>query len=636
MKPFPRKTQAPWARALLLTAMIAAAYANSFHGAFLFDDIYRIVENPRIRQLWPIGPLLANDRPIVEVSLALNYAIGGLAVGGYHLFNGAIHSLAALTLFGVVRRTVRSVRGKPDEWTAWVIAAIWAAHPLQTQSVIYLIQRSESLMGLFFLLTLYCAIRRRGEQQGHLWSVGAVACCALGMLSKAVMVTAPVIVLLHDFIFWPDGTRRKKLTLFAWLAGTWCLLWISGVARTVLDPASPNANVGFSFEGVRPLTYALTQAGVLVRYVRLSFVPTGLCLDYEWPFVTGVASALPALIPVTALVVAAVVGVIHRKWWGFALAWFFVILAPTSSIIPIKDAIFEHRMYLSLAGVVAVIVVFMQGLVWGACLRTGIGEGRRTAVQTIVAVAAIGALGFGTYQRNQVYESDVRMWSDVIAKRPENARARVALGNALLARDRTEEAVAAYRQAVGLRADFADAHAALGMGLARSGKTSEAIAEYETAIRLEPTHSKAHFNLANALSREGRLDEAIAAYRRSIELRPDFADAHCNLGNALSRHGRFDEAVEEHHEALRIDPKMAKAHNNLGDVHRQRGRMKEAIECFARAVEIDPHYANAHANLAAAYLDTGKKDLAARHARRALELDPKHPTAREILRDASR
>jgi tetratricopeptide (TPR) repeat protein len=677
-----------WRRTLpsvLLIVAVAAAYLNSFHGAFLFDDVYHIIENERIRRVLPPWHLFAVERPLVEFSLAVNYALGGLNPWGYHAFNLAVHILATLTLFGLVRRMfianaewgIRNAERATAEPPhsefrihnsafvfAFAVALLWAVHPLPTQSVTYVIQRGESLMGLFYLLTLYCAIRAAQSSRRSCWHGAAIAACALGMASKAVMVTAPVMVVVYDLVLsrhvgraaqrnpreterhpvasapGSDGppfdvSLRRRWGLYFGLAVTWGVLWACGVTGAVLDPMAQRSHVGLGYHGATPLAYLATQAGVVVHYLRLSLWPVGLCLDYDWPVASTLGAVVPPGLVIIALLLVTAWGLIRRSWLGFAGAWFFLILAPTSSFIPIKDPAFEHRMYLPLAGLIAVVViggdVVLKRIFGHLSFSARLG---RVIQGAIVGVTAL-LLGYGTVQRNEDYRSELAMWADVAGKRPHNARARVALGNALLARNRVAEAVAAYREAVGIRPDFADAQCALGMGLAKKGSVDEAVAAYREALRLDPNHPQAHYNLANALARQGRTDEAIDGYRKSLRIQPQFADAHCNLGNALAKQERWDEAIGEYREALRLNPKLANGHNNLGEALRQVGSPgapgDEAIASYREAIRLQPDYANAHANLAAALLDRGDYDEALEHAQEALRIDPGHVAARETL-----
>ena len=268
--------------AALLTAAVLAAWANSFRGPFIFDDLPAIVQNPTIRTLAlptalapPRSGQPAGGRPLVNFSFALNWAVAGADVRGYHVLNLAIHVLAALALFGVVRRTLRSrplaarfaAHATP---LAFAVAALWALHPLQTESVTYVAQRAESLGGLGLLLTLYASIRGADSPTPMRWHSLAVVTCLLGMATKEVMYAAPLLVLLHDRTF-SAGTLREALRQRRWfyaaLAATWLLL-----AWLVKETGNRGATAGFGL-GIMPWHYLLTQCGAVIHYVRLAFWP---------------------------------------------------------------------------------------------------------------------------------------------------------------------------------------------------------------------------------------------------------------------------------------------------------------------------------------------------------------------------
>ncbi len=656
-----------WRRILppvFLTAAVVAAYSNSFYGALLFDDVYHIVENERIRRLWPPWELLGVERPVVELSLAANYALGGLNPWGYHAFNLVVHVLATLTLFGVLRRTLLAVATKPrsheathsytvlaaGSLLAFAIALLWGVHPLQTQSVTYIIQRGESLMGLFYLLTLYCAIRGLRSPRPIAWYAGAIVACGLGMASKAIMVTAPLMVCLYDFVFLrsrredapleaavldpgPDRSYPSKgrWVLYAGLAATWGVLWACGVTGEVFSSEARRAGVGFGFQGFGSLEYALTQPGVILNYLKLAFWPLSLCLDYDWPIASDLEDFLLPLLILGGLLFFSLRELARRTWLGFAGAWFFIILAPTSSFIPVKDPAFEHRMYLPLAAVVAVMVLGGSILLSRLPARGSWGAKITQVLFATAVLAAAVLLGKLTYQRNKDYQSDRTMWADVVNKRPGNARAHVALGNSLAMRNEVEEAIASYRRALAIRNDLPESHVNLGTALSQKGMLDEAISSFRESVRLDPDLAKAHYNLGNALGRQGKVDEAIQSYRECLRIQPRYAEAHCNLGNAISRLGDFEEAMKEYREALRLNPQMANCHNNLGHVLRQLGRIDEAVAEFLEAIRLQPNYANAYVNLAAAHFDRGQLEDAAKHAQEALRIEPGHAAAREIM-----
>ncbi len=323
---------------LLIIAIGCIVYANSFSGAFVFDDASVILANPHIKQLWPPGEAFAappdspvRDRPIVNLTLSVNYALGGMRPAGYHLGNLLIHCVATLLLFGIIRMTFSSPRlsgrfGAAATGLALAAAVIWEVHPLQTESVTYITQRCESLMGLFYLGTLYTLIRGAASSRPRRWYAASVLLCALGMGTKAVMVTAPLTALVYDRIFISSSWReigRKRWGLYLALFLTW-LIQAGLVAAT-------------SYRDIKthhPLVYALSQFPVLVHYLRLSFWPHPLCLDYYWPPVGSISAVIfPALL-IGGLLGMTAWGLVRSPAAGFAGVWFFLILAPTSSILP--------------------------------------------------------------------------------------------------------------------------------------------------------------------------------------------------------------------------------------------------------------------------------------------------------------
>ena len=226
---------------LVLIVAGLLAYHNSFTGPFIFDDRLSIQENPTIRHLWPIsqplspphaGAATVGGRPVINLSLAINYALGGLDVRGYHALNLGVHILAGLTLFGVVRRTLLQPRlrerfGAVANELALAVAVLWTVHPLQTESVTYIVQRAESIMGLFYLLTLYCFIRGAESPWPRVWYGLCLSACALGMASKQVMASVPLLVMLYDRAFVSRSFReawRRRWPLYLALASTWILL----------------------------------------------------------------------------------------------------------------------------------------------------------------------------------------------------------------------------------------------------------------------------------------------------------------------------------------------------------------------------------------------------------------------------
>lgn len=622
---------------LILAAGALAVYWQTFSVPLLFDDASSIAGNSSIHRLWPLGPVLSppNDagvggRPLYNLSYALNYAFGGTAVFGYHLVNLLIHVSAGWILFALVRGTLRrpvlAARFGPAATAlALAISAIWTWHPLQTESVTYLSQRAESLMGLFYLLTLYCFMRGAGtddQKNRRIWFTFSVLACLAGVATKEVIVTAPLMVFLYDRTFISGsfaGAWRRHGRLYWVLAATWLPL---GYLMLGLH----QRGVGFG-QGVAWWAYGLVECRVVVKYLLLALWPHPLVFDYGEFVAPRLSEIWPSLLVLASLLTAAVVSL--RRWpaVGFAACWFFVLLAPTSSIVPIAgQPMAESRVYLALAGIAALVVL-------GVFSRAGRWS------MPFFAVVALG-LGLASARRNRDYASTAALWSDTVAKCPANARAHNNLGEVWLPiPERSNDAIAHFQEALRLKPDFAEAHTNLGSAFAKlPGRLDEAIAQYQEALRLKPDSSEAHFNLGTLLAKlPGRLDEAIAHYQEALRLKPDSPINHFDLGNALARTpGRLDDAIAQYQEALRLKPDFAEAHFNLGNIWLDLpGRLDDAIAQFQEALRLKPDYPEAHFNLGNAWLATpGRLDDAIAQFQEALRLKPDFAEARFNLANA--
>jgi tetratricopeptide (TPR) repeat protein len=623
---------------VLIIAAGVWAYHNSFQGPFIFDDVPSIVTNPHIRRLWPLAEAMVvspnlpvQGRPVECLTLALNYAVDGLNVWGYHAFNVMLHVVSTLVLFGLLRRTfaggkLRDRFGNAATGLAAAIALIWEVHPLQTESVTYIVQRSELLMGLFLLLTLYCTLRGSLSARACAWYLAAVVSCALGMGSKEVMVSAPVIVLLYDRVFLASSFHelwQRRAGLYVGLATTWLILVVL-VARTI------HPNTGFGIRGLTPWVYLKTEAGVIVYYLRLCFWPHPLVIDYaDWPITLSLKDGLASGVAVLGLLGATVWAFRRQPAVGFLGAWFFLILGPTSSFLPSAGEVAaERRMYLPLAAVVTMVVVGAYGL----------GKHRLAAwprLGRLVAWGMVGAVALWlavlTIQRNFDYGSAVRIWEDTVAKRPGNPRAHYNLGVALGPVERIDEAVEQYDQALRINPDYTEAHYNLGVALGQLGKIDEAIEQYKQALRINPDYAEAHDNLGTALRQLGKIDEAIEQYKQALRIMPDFAMAHYNLGNALRQAGKIDDAIAHYQQALRIEPDFADAHNNLGTALGRVGRIPEAIGHLQQALRIRPDLAETHYNLGIALGQVGRIPEAIDQLQQALRINPNYIQAQNAL-----
>jgi tetratricopeptide (TPR) repeat protein len=628
---------------VLMIAVGIWAYHDSFQGPFILDDVPSIAENSHIRALWPIWDALSppassmvGGHPVVNFTLALNYALGGLAVRGYHALNLAIHVLAALTLFGIVRRTFLRQEcwarfGAAGGWIAMAVAILWMVHPLQTEAVTYISQRGESLMGLFYLLTLYGFVRgvEGGGSAGaspSKWFCLSLAACALGMATKEVMVTAPLMVLLYDRTFVSGSLREawaRHWRLYLGLACTWLLLGCLMAGSLNLL----SRGVGYGL-GITWWSYALTECRVVVQYLRLALWPHPLAFDYGGAIGGGITISRFAEAAPYALILAVLIGGVvfemrRQPAIGFVGAWFFVILAPSSSVVPVAgQPMAEHRMYLPLAAVVTMAVV-------GAFeIGKQLFRWRQGVVLGCVTGGTMSVLfSFLTIQRNRDYNSALSIWQDTVKKRPGNPRAQNNLGLALAQLGRRQEAIGRYEQALRVQPDYAEAHSNLGLALVQQGNLGQAIDQYEQALRFKPDLAKAQNNLGNALLRMGRLAEAVGHYEKALLIRPDLAEAHNDLGYAWFQVGKVSEAIEQYQQALQIKPEYADAHSNLGLALVRRGRLREAMAQWEQALRIDPDFADAHYNLGLALQTQDRLPEAIGHYERALRIQPSYAEA---------
>ncbi len=649
-----------WSAGVIVLAGLVT-YGNSLSGPFVFDDINNIIYNSRIREWWRLDAVLfpaahssVAGRPLVNFSLAVNYALGGLDVRGYHAWNIAVHILCALVIFGVVRRTLelpslRATFGPNAVGLAFGTALLWVLHPLNSEAVDYVIQRTESMMALFCLLTLYASIRALESRAAVWWSTAAVTSCALGMACKESMAVAPVLVVAYDstYVFGPvKGLTRaiaNRWRLYVGLAASWLLL----VALIWSGPRSNTA--GFSNEdGVSAWVYLLNQTMMVTQYLRQSVWPRWLVVNYGLPRQLTLGEITPYALFVVILLALTVIGLIVKPRLGFLGAWFFITLAPTSSVVPIATEVgAERRMYLPLISVVLLAVV-------GALLSWRLVEryvsrharvGARSARYLGTALLAIVAIGclVRTVARNREYASSRSLLRAAVEGWP-TAENEVLLAKVLLGEGAHEEGIALLRTALPLAPRV---HFNLGVELLNDGKLDEGLAHLQTVIAVWmsppagylPSELPSRADVISAreivgrtLSTERRWSESAEQFRQILTLDPSNAEAHRLLAGSMFAQQAFEEAIPHYRAYLSVKSTDADAVGRLGVALIGTGRIDEAIVAFRRAVDLDPNSGAAERNLANALLDRGDTREATVHAQRAVTISPDDPGAQDVLR----
>jgi tetratricopeptide (TPR) repeat protein len=615
-----------FARLVIVLAGVTA-YANSVDVPFAYDDEASIVQNPSIRTLWPLSTPLSppghgiavQNRPLANFSFALNYAFAGsdgLKVEGYHYVNIAIHIANGLLIFSLICRTLALHAASTDDLAntlfAGAVALLWVVHPINSEAVTYVVQRTESLASLFYLLTLYGLVRSAASPRPGRWQAVTVFACACGMATKEIVVSAPIMALLYDRLFLSGSWRAcfaARKGLYVGLAAT-CLipllLQISG------DRRGTTAGWGL---GVTAFDYLKLQAVRVVEYLRLCFWPRPLTIDY------GTTPLGPAPFPplqfavLTALLSASAIAIYRRPKLGYLGVFFFVVLAPTSSFLPIiSEVAAERRMYLPSAVVVILVVAGCREAIRYACSRFPRCGGR----DWLITVAAAGTLGVAatltllTIERNRQYRTPLDLWTDAALNVPANPRASYNLANELLKAGRTREAAEQYRRVLQTAPRYARAKANLGNALIDLGQVAEGVRELREALEIDAADDRGvfrpgelaaerattHYNLGNGLLKLGDVSGAVAQYEQSLMLAPDFSPALSNLGILAFQDGRYDEAVAYFRRRVATLPNDAESRGQLALALSRTGQSREARSKYEQALRLDPRQINTLGNYA--------------------------------------
>ena len=573
----------------VLSLAIGAAYWSGLRAPFQFDDVDAIVENAAIRHWWPFAQDLPASvqvagRPIVALSYAFNFQFAGIEPFGYRLVNLLIHFACALLLFAIARdalsRTQISSRAEP---LAAAIALLWAVHPLNVGTITYVSARSEALVALAYMIVLWASRRAHGVTRRFAWSATAVAACAIGMATKETMVTAPLLVVILDraFCYSSFGAAfRDRSQLYGSLAATWIIL-------AALSWSAPRAaSAGFNV-GVSPWTYLLNQGPILTDYLRTAFWPAHLVFTYGEPLPLDFASASPYLALVVVLLAAAL-----WAWWrkpalGFPGVAFFLLLAPTSTIVPIATEVgAERRMYLPLTALITVVVV-------------GVAAAARRLTQPVLVLVGVLLIVL-TSLRNLDYLTSEALWRSTVANWP-SAVAHRNLGTSLKLAGKRDEALEQFRIVARERPEV---RRIVGQELFEMGRFDEAIDELRFFLATaDPASEDARMSrllvgrsqLALADARLGlrQFDQAVDLYRQYLNAHPDDTNALINLGIALVSVGDTPNAIQALRRATERDPASEKAHLNLAVALAQQGALADAAEHASRAVTLAPNDARA-------------------------------------------
>jgi protein O-mannosyl-transferase len=644
-----------WPKAIpLLVLSTLLVYANCVNKTLVFDDDAWILDVPSLDNP-PEYLRMIEGRPLLGLTNILMHNLGRNNPVGHHVLNILIHLAATLTLYGVIRRSLLRPRfgdrfaGRAP-YLAFAAALLWMAHPLQTQCVTYIIQRGESMAGLFYMLILYAMLRadEAEDEEGYSWERFAwywlaVASVVLGYASKEIMASAPGAVILFDRIFLSRSLRemiRRRWIFYVFFLATWAAFTAWHLTRA----HKTEGGIGFQMEAITPWKYALTETGVILYYLQISVWPFGLAIDYQgWPWSSTLSEAMPEAAIVGGMLLVTLVLLFWRPAVGFVCAWFFIALAPTSSVLPIVDAVFEHRMYLSLASV-AVFGVFLGD--W--LLRTV----RLGFARPIVLAAVAIALGTLTFLRNEEYRSREVVWRVAVERMPDSVRARSNYAQGLLINSKHAEVVPVLKRALEMSPYDSTALQNLAGAYEGLGRYADAGDCYQRLKEGYPSDWKYWRMYAATMLLLGVWDEAEAAYLRAGELNKKKADEgkegesaepHYGRAAALFALGRADEADAEIRSATAIDSSwpegvLSVARTTIED-ERPR-KYPDAVRSSRTWAELGLRYMKSpHAmhldTLAMCCAASGDFDVAAAACREGLRTTPSGPWG-SLLRDRLR
>lgn len=594
----------------LLTLGIGVSYANSLGIGFYFDDKYGIANNPAIRSLWNVPSFFVDPhaiwtdhtqvdlRPVLLITYAVNYAISGVQPWSYHILNLILHFIASVLVFIIVRDHLwwpAAHRGPFGDarLPAAAAALFFALAPLNSQAVNYVWARSALLCVTLYLGAFLAMVRQR-------WMLGLLL-HALALLTKAIAVTLPVMILIHDFLY-RDRSRHptvmsyvrdwRRLVLPAGLPAALTVAYL--VYRFALLPEWAEAARRASW--VTPWIWFISQWSALLYYVRLFLWPDGLSVDHDFPYTTSLLEprAWVSLLVLLAWVALALRAAQRHPQVTFATLWFFVTLAPESSFAPLAEVINDHRPYI--ASALGLSLLLAWGLHRGAArLATCVGQVAYTAVCLLLCIPAVALNHYRTWQ----WGDPLRLWEDTVRKSPTNGRAWMNAGLIYMSRGELASARRYFEHAKEIAPGYAYVRMNLSVLEAHEGRLDKALSEAQEAVRLRPDLAPTHFYLGRALEKLGRTDEAAVAYRLAIRLDPRASEAK----EALAQLGKADIAGE-----AAIQEAMMKTGLDL--LYTRRDPEMAAVQ-FRKVLERNPTHYGAIFQLAMA-LDRARKPNEAR------------------------
>ena len=618
----------------LLGLATAALYWPVIHHDFLdFDDDQYVTANTLIQHglAWDslrwelLNPIGGNWHPVTMLSHAMDCQFYGLNPAGHHFTNLLLHAINTVLVFVLFRRLTGGL------WRSAAVAALFAWHPLHVESVAWVAERKDVLSTCFGLMALLAYVRFARDRTGALpssapevrpfyrstayWLTGL--CLALGLLSKPMLVTWPLLLLLLDY--WPLGRFRplqlkrllvEKIPFFALVA-------VMGLLTFLVQKAK-GATHALAYE---PLSMRFENAMIsCCRYLGKMIWPVDLSIFYPYPKAWPLGGVLLAALLLATISVLAWTTRQRRPYFFVGWAWFVITLMPVIGLVQVgAQAMADRYTYIPSLGI-------FTGVVWGA-FDWSCNARRRVIALSVAVVAVLILCGAATRRQLAYWQNSETLFRHALAVGPDNELARNNLGSCLASAGEWDAAIEQFRAALRLKPDCGEAFNNLGQMLFEKGDPEGAVVDYRKALELEPEFAMARYNLATALTRLGRSDEAIAELSETIRLQPDFFRAHNDLGILLSAGGQTNEAISQFQQALWLQPGSSDVHFNLGNLLAQGGDLNAAMSQYLEAARLSPRDAEVRRQLGSLLARSGQFDSAMREYKAAIQFDTNNAEA---------
>jgi len=630
---------------VLLLFLCLLLYSATFHSPFTFDDSPFILNDKPIHiqelKVDAFVEAAVNGqppyRPLSSISFAVNYFFGKENPAGYHLVNLLIHFLAGLFLYFLILYSLElseAAENNKDSalptaasmennfrWLAFAGVCMWLAHPLHTQSVTYICQRMTSMAAMFYAASMVFYIRGRmaalsirpSSIRPFLWFFSALVAGICAVAGKPNAATLPLMIVAYDWFFFRNHGKISAKNRAIWVIGALIVLAALSILYLGHDPVARILS-GYQSREFTLSQRVMTQFRVVIYYISLIFFPhpDRLNLDYDYPlsyslsapWSTGVSAAALA-----ACIFMVVFSARRDRLLSFCIFWFLSNLVIESSVIGL-EMVFEHRLYLPSMFIVPVIAVKWFQFIRVKSFRIGFG------------CILIALLGLWTYERNQVWADEVRLWEDCVRKSPEKARPHYNLGCLLIKRDLYDQAISQFEKAVRIYPGFVDAYYNLGVATAQNKDYKKAAGYFQKTLSRDPANADAHNNLANALSKISRSEDAITHYQEAVRLQPEKADFLVNLAMEYFSAGNFEQAILHYQKAQALLPDDPSILNKLGYAYFSAGNTDEAISCYVKALRRQPDNPESLGKMGDALLQKGNPKPAVYYYLKALALNP--------------